>query len=153
MPGDRRCLPKCLPPEHGACSTRDAVDRCHYRSQPRILSHKLQQVRDQPGICPDTGGYGHRVTNQTSTSFPQSKRDGQSPPRKSMGNHPTKPLSVYRTLHELEYKPYHSFLLSNLSRPADWWKGCCYTFSPIRAVSSIEHPSNCPFLHQRDKCI
>ena len=77
MPGDRRCLPKCLPPEHGACSTRDAVDRCHYRSQPRILSHKLQQVGDQPGICPDTGVYGHRVTNQASTSFPQSKRDGQ----------------------------------------------------------------------------
>ena len=41
MPGDRRCLPKYLQPEHGACSTRDAGGKCHYRSQPKILSHRL----------------------------------------------------------------------------------------------------------------
>ena len=38
---------------------------------------RLQQDGDQPGICPDTGVYGHRVTNQAATSFPQSKKDGQ----------------------------------------------------------------------------
>ena len=77
MPGDRKCLPKCLLPGREACSTGDVVSKCHYRSQPRILSHRLQQVGDQPGIFSGTGVYGHRVTGQASTSFPQSKRDGQ----------------------------------------------------------------------------
>ena len=69
MPGDRKCLPKCLLPGRGACSTGDVVDKCHCRSQPKILSHRLEQVGDQPGICPGTGVFGHRVTGQASTSF------------------------------------------------------------------------------------
>ena len=77
MPGDKQCLPECLLLGHEACSTGDVISKCHCKSQPRSPSHRLEQVGDRPGVFSGTCVYGHRATGQASTSFPQSKKDGQ----------------------------------------------------------------------------
>ena len=69
MPGDRRCLPKCLLPEHG-----NGVGKCHYRSQPKNFYIDFCGTGgSRPGICV----YGHLVINRASTSFLQSMKDEQ----------------------------------------------------------------------------
>ena len=76
MPGDKQCLPECLL-GHEACSKGDVISKCHCKSQPRSPSQRLEQVGDRPGVFSGTCVYGHRATGQASTSFPQSKKDGQ----------------------------------------------------------------------------
>ena len=77
MPGDKQCLPVCLLLGHEACSTGDVVSKCHCKNQLRNPEHKLEQVGDRPGVFAGTCVYGHQAAGQASTSFPQSKKDGQ----------------------------------------------------------------------------
>ena len=77
MPGEEQCRPKYPPLGHEACSTRGEEGKCRCKTQLRSHGHKLEQVGDRKGVIVGTCVDGLRAAAQTSSSYRQSKKDGQ----------------------------------------------------------------------------